>query len=156
MFSDIVPLLVLDLLPALGDDQFARRQAAQQLIDRLLPAGLVYVEAAAGDDKGDIEIRRRCQQLVASFDRRYFAGRTYPWIDSLDDAFPDRYNLIQDYLGQARLTVPWGSWDNGWPDYRKATELLILDLRAEGVSRSDLDGLLADMARGDEKQKKLK
>src|SRR5438105_2316714 len=42
--------VVLCLVPQLGDDSFARRQAASAAIDTLLPAGLVYVEAAAAGD----------------------------------------------------------------------------------------------------------
>ncbi len=144
--------LVLLLIAQLGDDRFDRRQAAEAAIARRLPAGLVLVERAATRSE-DAEIRSRCRRLVRLDDRRWLAMLTYPWIDCLPENFPDRPRLIGDYLDRACREVPRGGWADGFPDYRKATELLIADLRAEGTPRRDLEQLLEAMAAGEKRMR---
>jgi hypothetical protein len=136
----------------LDSDDYRIRQAAYQRLDHLVNEledryALFVVKAFADDNNLPPEIRRNLRPILTKFYTVLPSDYpVLPWVDRLPDDWPNRKDVIEQYLKVVREYLgDWYCYSESWMDYRIATQLLIVDLRNQSFSRWQLQQLLDRM-----------
>ena len=140
-------LFCISLILSLGNNSFAEREKATLTLSRLSPeAYLVW-----GCKHKDAEIAARSRKLL---DEHYWKVadkllpskyKWHPWVDSIDEKYPDRSGVIQDYLCRVQCNPMEGA--PIWAKYRLATKYLIYDWLKAGKTKEEIIRMLDGMVR---------
>ncbi len=128
-------LMALILITELGSPSYHNREHAMQALNQMAPAILPYLESARLHP--DLEVSQRSSIVLTSYYEqaaeqlikraRPTNWPRMPWIDMLPKDYPDRANVIEYFVAQARDKIG-RKGPPDWEDYRLATELLAYDL----------------------------
>lgn len=125
------------------------RQAAEESFAQCSPFSFTPPRDLEGESRLDrvtsIQRRRHHDFILSYLKPRFYP--VIPWIDQLPHDHPCRHEIISGYLGQVEATYR----PNGWPSYRRATELYLRDLLLHGAAVDDLQKLLDQMAENEKK-----
>ena len=134
------------LIGNLADDSFIVREEASISLRKLDCVSVPYLRAATKHP--DMEVRRRAEMLLADW-RGSIKPTNHsetPWLDMLPNDYPDRREILDRCLSNARQIIQNGT---NWPEYRWATQLLIDELLAAGKSKSSIIKLLDEMGKNE-------
>ena len=86
-------------------------------------------------------------EISLVFEEMFARFPPIPWIDSMPDAYPCRQEIISTYVARALAMDPEAASRVGWPAWRLATRLWLLDLVQGGMPLGDAERLLARLHR---------
>jgi hypothetical protein len=155
----VLALCVQAEIVRLGDDSFKTREQASQALQTWTPYATQQVRQAC--KSGDPEVARRAEVLLEAFAREhaeFFRARAkslrcagfklVPWIDSLPADYPDRHQIVLNYVTQAKDQQEIAiDLVHRFDEYRVATILFTIDLLKAGVSEEEILSLYSKMAR---------
>lgn len=145
-------ILVVVLISLMNSPSYRERELAYHTLGRLQQFAIPYL--IQSQESQYPEVTCRAASLITSYHQRHAAELAtnllpdnypcLPWIDELPDDYPDRCELITQFLSRSRKELgTFGSPD--WTDYRHATRLFLEHEFANGCSIEAARRLLNQM-----------